>query len=156
MGVTELLRERLSAALKDAAETGDERAAATLRLVFAALKERDQCARDRGMAAGLDDAAIVAMLRDMVAQRRIEINRCETCANLDRAEQEAEEIRILERFLPTRMSEAEIDQAVEAAIRDLGATKLKDTGRVIAALKERFDGQMDFASAKRRLCQRLH
>jgi uncharacterized protein YqeY len=96
------------------------------------------------------------MLEDMVAQRRQEIARCEACARVDRAEQEAEEIGIIEQFLPARMSEQEIGGAVEAAIQAVGATKLKDTGKVIAALKERYNGQMDFACAKRLLCQRLH
>jgi uncharacterized protein YqeY len=92
----------------------------------------------------------------MVAQRRREIVRCEACARVDVAEQEAEEIGVIEQFLPPRMSQAEIDSAVETAIKDVGATKLKDTGKVIAALKQRYNGQMDFACAKRLLCERLH
>jgi uncharacterized protein YqeY len=95
------------------------------------------------------------MLRAMVDQRRQEIARCEACARVDLAEQEAQEIGIIERFLPPPMSEAEIGVAVEAAIADMGAKRLKDTGKVIAALKERYDGQMDFARAKRLLCERL-
>lgn len=151
-----MIRERLSAALKDATEAGQQRAVATLRLVMAALRERDHCAREAGDAEGLSDEEICAMLRDMVEQRRQEILRCEAHARVDQAQQEAEEIDILERFLPARMSEAEIVEAVDAAIKALGATKLKDTGRVIAALKERYNGHMDFASAKRLLCERLH
>jgi uncharacterized protein YqeY len=95
------------------------------------------------------------MLRDMIAQRREEIVRCEACARVDVAEQEAEEIAIIEQFLPPRMSDAEISSAVSAAIKDLGASRLKDTGRVIAALKQRYNGQMDFTRAKRILCERL-
>jgi uncharacterized protein YqeY len=149
------MRERLQTALKDAVGAGDERAAATLRLVLAAIKERDLCAREAGERNGLEDGEIVAMLGAMVAQRRDDIDRCEACAQLELAEREAEEIRILERFLPPRMSEAEIAMAVDSAIRDLGATKLKDTGKVIAALKQRHPGQMDFACAKRLVCRRL-
>ncbi len=151
-----MLRERLHAAFKDANERGDERALATLRLVLAALKERDHCSRSAGAAEGMADEDIRAMLRDMVEQRKAEIGRCECCAQLDLAEKEAEEIGILERFLPAPMSDSEIGAAVELAIRELGATRLKDTGRVIATLKERFNGQMDFTRAKRLLCERLH
>jgi uncharacterized protein len=151
-----VLRERLNAALKDATETGEQRAIATLRLILAAVRERDHCAREAGAAEGVGDGEIRVMLQDMVAQRHQEIARCEACARVDRAEQEAEEIGIIEQFLPPRMSEAEIGDAVDAAIQAAGATKLKDTGRVIAALKERYNGQMDFACAKRLLCQRLH
>ncbi|MEK0085272.1 GatB/YqeY domain-containing protein [Benzoatithermus flavus] len=151
-----MLRERLNAALKEAVAAGEQRAAATLRLILAAIRERDRVAREAGAAEGLDEAGIVAMLQDMVAQRRQEIIRCEACARVDRAEQEAEEIRVIEPFLPPRMSQDEIRAAVEAAIEALGATRLKDTGKVIAALKERYGGRMDFACAKRLLCERLH
>lgn len=151
-----MLRERLHAAFKDATDRGDERAVATLRLVLAALKERDHCSRSAGRAEGFSEEDLRAMLRDMVEQRRMEIGRCECCARLDLAEKEAEEISVLERFLPAPMTETETAAAVEAAIQDLGATRLKDTGRVIATLKERFNGQMDFGRVKRLLSERLH
>jgi uncharacterized protein YqeY len=151
-----MLRERLNTALKNAMVADNQRAVATLRLILAALRERDHCAREAGAVEGLGEGEIRTMLRDMVTQRREEIARCEACARVDRAEQEAEEIGIIEQFLPSRMSEAEIGSAVDAAIRSVGATRLKDTGRVIATLKERYNGQMDFARAKRLLCERLH
>ena len=151
-----MLRDRLRAAMKDAAQSGDERAAATLRLVLTALNERDLGAREGGATDGLSDEAIVTLLKTMVAQRRAEIGRCETHAHLDLAEREAEEIGILERFLPPRMDEQQIGLAVDDIIKELGATRLKDAGRVIAALKERFNGQMDFGRAKQLLCSRLH
>lgn len=151
-----MLRERLQAALRDASASGDERAIATLRLVMAALKEREQSARDSGAQIHIEDADILAMLRDMVEQRRREIGRCESCARVDLAEKEAEEIGILERFLPPRLSEAEIDAAAEEVIRRLGATRLKDCGRVIASLKEQFSDQLDLACAKRIVCGKLH
>ncbi len=151
-----MIRERLQAALKDATDSGEQRAMATLRLILAALRERDHCARDFGAGEALSDQEVREMLEDMVAQRRQEIIRCEACARVDRAEQEAEEIDIIQQFLPVKMSPGEIDGAVDAAIESVGATKLKDTGKVIAALKERYNGQMDFAVAKRLLCERLH
>jgi uncharacterized protein YqeY len=150
-----LLREKLQASLKDACEGGDERAAATLRLVLTALKERAAGSRESGGPEDIPDEDIVALLRDMVEQRQAEIGRCETHAHLDLAEREAEEMRILERFLPPRMDQQQIAMAVDDAIQQLGATRLKDAGRVIAALKERFNGQMDFGKAKQLLCNRL-
>jgi uncharacterized protein len=146
------LRDRLSTALRTAP---DSNSAATLRLVMAALKERDHCAREAGVAEELDDAAIEAMLRDMVAQREIDIARCEEGARLDDAQQEAAEIAVLQQFLPQRMSDAEVAAAVEEMIEAVDAKRLKDTGRVIAALKERYYGEMDFARAKRLVCQKL-
>ncbi len=146
------LRERLATALR---KTKDPNCAQTLRLVMAALKERDHCAREAGVAEELDDAAIEAMLRDMVAQREIDIARCEEAARVEDAEQEAAEIAVLQRFLPQRMSDQEIEGAVDEMIDTVDAKRLKDTGRVIAALKERYYGEMDFARAKRLVCRKL-
>lgn len=146
------LRTRLAQALKTAP---DGEASATLRLVLAALKERDHCAREAGVAEELDDMAIEAMLRDMVAQREVDIARCEEAARLDDAAQERAEIAVLEQFLPQRMSDGQVDAAVDEMIGKVGAARLKDTGRVIAALKERYYGEMDFARAKRRVCRKL-
>lgn len=150
-----MLRERLQAALKSATERTDEQAAATLRLVLAAVRERDHCARAAGAGHGVGDAEIEELLRDMVAQRAQEIARCESQARLDEAEQESAEIRLLESFLPPKMGESETRAAVEEAIRAVGAAKLKDTGKVIAWLKQRHNGRMDFALARRLLCERL-
>jgi uncharacterized protein len=156
-----VLRDRLNAAFKDANEAGDQRAASTLRLILTAIKERDLCAREaagggEGEGGSVGDEQIRGMLAAMVDQRRREIRRCEECARLEMAEQEAEEIRVIERFLPAKMSEAETEAAVGEAIAAVGASRLKDAGRVIAALKERYNGRMDFACAKRLLCARLH
>lgn len=151
-----MIRERLKSAYHDAETGGDDVAAATLRLVIAALNERDHCARGDGAKDGIDDQAIIDLLRDMVDQRRDDICRCEVHARLDMAEKETAEIAVLQRFLPAQMSSEEIDVAVGDAIEELGATKLKDAGRVIATLKERFNGHMDFKCAKRCVRQRLH
>ena len=145
-----VIRERLNVSLKDASERGDEGTACTLRLVLAALKERDVAAREE-----IGEEAIVTLLRNMVVQRREEVARCENSARLDLAEQEADEIDVLERFLPPRLDKAAIGAAVDTVIHDVGATRLKDTGKVIATLKERYDGQVDICEAKRLVCQRL-
>ncbi len=151
-----MLREQLDSELKRAEDEGDQRAVSTLRLVMTALNERDYCARDAGLAEGLNDQAIGEMLQSMVDQRRQNIKRCEETARLEFAEQEAEEIEILEKFLPAQMCNQEIEQAVQGAIDDLGATKLKDTGKVMSLLKDRYNGQMDFQRAKKIICNTLH
>lgn len=150
-----VLRDQLANALKDASEAGSERAVCTLRLVLTAINERDFCARESGHSGGISEDAIQAMLKDMVAQRRIEIGRCESGARLDLAEQEEQEIAILQQFLPAPLSQAETEAAVDAAIAGQGATKLKDMGPVLATLKERYNGQMDVSLAKQMLCDRL-
>lgn len=150
-----MLRDRLKQALVEAGERGDECAVATLSLVLTALADRDQAAGEAGRHQGLDDESIEDLIATMIDQRVVEINRCESMARLDQAAQEADEMAVLQQFLPPKMTSAEIDDAVDAVIDEVGARKLKDIGRVIATLKERYPGRMDFARAKRHSCERL-
>jgi len=149
------LRDRLAAGFKQSAEQGDEVTAQTLRLVLAAINERDACARESGIQDGIDDDAIREMLNDMVAQRRAEIDRCESGARLELAAQEADEIDVLQRYLPKPLSDVELTEAIDETISSMQATKLKDVGPVLAGLKQRFNGNMDVARAKRMICERL-
>jgi uncharacterized protein len=144
-----VLRERLQSSLRAALDRDDQRGVATLRLILAALKERDHAARAAGRPEGVPDEEIETMLGAMVQQREEEIGRCEEHAQLDRAEQEAEEIAVIRRLLPPQLEERELEAAVEAVIADTGAHKQKDTGRVMSALKSRYPGRMDLAKAKR-------
>lgn len=150
-----MLRERLSEALKKATEADDRRAMALVRLIHAALKERDQMARSNGQAKGLTDEELLEMLRAMVAQRGESIRRYEESGQLDLAAQEAEEIEFIKQLLPPELDEKATAEAVGKVIEELGAEKLKDTGRVMSELKSRYPGQMDFAKARRMVCQRL-
>lgn len=150
-----MLRQRLNEALKQAMKARDARAVSTLRLVLAALKERDIAARPRGVADGVDEAEIVEMLHKMVRQRRESIALYEQGNRPDLAKAEAEEIAIIEAWLPRQMDEAELAAAVDAVVAELGAASLKDMGRVMAALKERHAGQMDLAKAGARVKQKL-
>jgi len=150
-----VLRERLSEALKKATEADDRRAMALVRLIHAALKERDQMARSNGQAKGLTDEELLEMLRAMVAQRGESIRRYEESGQLDLAAQEAEEIEFIKQLLPPELDEKATAEAVGKVIEELGAEKLKDTGRVMSELKSRYPGQMDFAKARRMVCQRL-
>ena len=150
-----MLRQRLNEALKQAMKARDARTVSTLRLVLAALKERDIAARPRGVADGVDEAEIVEMLHKMVRQRRESIALYEQGNRPDLAKVEAEEIAIIEAWLPRQMDEAELAAAVDAVVAELGAASLKDMGRVMAALKERHAGQMDLGKAGARVKQKL-
>jgi uncharacterized protein YqeY len=150
-----VLREQLSEALRTATETEDRCALAIVRLIHAALKERDQQARGEGRPEGLSDAELLELLEAMVAQRAESIRRYEESGQLELAAREAEEIEVIKRLLPRKLDEAACAEAVSRVIADLGVQKLKDTGRVISELKHRYPGRMDFAKARRMICQQL-
>ncbi|ABC23681.1 GatB/YqeY domain-containing protein [Rhodospirillum rubrum] len=142
-----MLRAQLNDAMKAAMRAKDQRALSTVRLILAALKDRDICARGKGNMEGIADEEVLQMLQSMIKQRRESISMYEQGGRLELAQQEQEEIEVIERFLPAQMDEAAMAAAVEATITALGAQGIKDMGRVMAALKERFGGQMDFARA---------
>jgi uncharacterized protein YqeY len=150
-----VLREQLSQALRQATEAEDRCAMAIVRLIHAALKERDQKARSEGSSEGLSDEELQGLLEAMITQRRECIERYEASGQLELAEREAEEIEVIERFLPPKLDEGACAQAVRQVIADVGAQKLKDTGKVMSELKNRYPGQMDFAKARRMICQQL-
>jgi uncharacterized protein len=142
-----MLRARLSEALKVAMKAHEARAVSTLRMVLSTLKNRDIAARDKGNTSGIDDAEIASMLQGMVKQRRESIALYEQGNRPELARQEAEEIAVIEGFLPKQLSDSELDEAVKAAIAASGAAGPKDMGRVMASLREKHAGQMDFAKA---------
>jgi len=142
-----MLRQELSDALKTAMLGKDARTVSTVRLILAALKDRDIAARPNGLADGIPDTEILQMLQSMIKQRRESITIYEQGGRLELAEREAEEIAIIERFLPRQMNADEVAEAIRAVIADIGATGIKDMGRVMAALKERHAGLMDFSRA---------
>ena len=142
-----MLRARFSESLKTAMKAHDQRAVSTLRMMLSSLKNRDIAARDKGNMSGIDDAEIGQMLQGMVKQRRESIVLYEQGNRPELAKQESEEIAIIESFLPKQLSDAELDEAVKAAITEAGAQTAKDMGRVMAALREKHAGQMDFGKA---------
>jgi uncharacterized protein YqeY len=142
-----MLRARLSESLKAAMKAHDAPAVSTLRMVLSSLKNRDIAARDKGNTSGIDDAEINQMLQGMIKQRRESIALYEQGKRPELAAREAAEIAIIEGFLPKQLSDAELDAAVAAAIAATGAASAKDMGRVMAALREKHAGQMDFAKA---------
>lgn len=142
-----MLRQNLNEALKTAMREKDQVALKTIRLVLAALKDRDIAARSEGNTSGLPDDQVMAMLQSMIKQRRESIKLYEEGGRLDLVDQELEEIAVIERFLPAQMSAADIAKAVDETIAEIGATGVKDMGKVMGALKQRYTGQMDFAKA---------
>ncbi len=142
-----MLRDRLGDALKTAMKAQDKRKTSTLRLILAALKDRDIAARTSGHSDGVDDDEILQLLTKMVRQRRESIKLYEEGGRVDLAEREAEEIEIIEDFLPRQLDDAETEEAIREIFEEVGATGLKDMGRTMAALKSRYAGRMDFAKA---------
>lgn len=138
------LRERLAARLKEAMRDKDQRRVGTLRLINAALKDQDIALRAEGRAVG--DAEATAILAKMVKQRQESARAYEEGGRLELAEQERAEIGIVEEFLPRKLTEAEVEAALDAAMAETGATSVRDMGRVMAVLKERYPGRIDFGA----------
>jgi uncharacterized protein YqeY len=150
-----MLRDQLNDALKTAMKDKNEVGVATLRLILAALKDRDIAARSKGVADGIKDDEILSMLQSMIKQRRDSIEMYEKGGRLELAEQEAAEIAIIEGFLPKQLGDDEAAQAVDAVIADVGAESIKDMGKVMGALKAKYAGQMDFGKASALVKARL-
>jgi uncharacterized protein YqeY len=142
-----MLRGQLNEALKTAMKAHDARAVSTLRMILAALKDRDIAARGKGNAAGIGDPEIQQLFQSMVKQRRESMALYEQGNRPELVQQEGEEIEIIERFMPKQLSDAELEAAVAAAIAATGAQSAKDMGRVMAALREKHAGQIDMAKA---------
>ena len=141
------LREQLGAALKEAMKASDRKRTGTLRLVLAALKDRDIAGRTAESREGISDDEILALLAKLIKQREDSIALYEKGGRPELAAAERGEIAIIREFMPRQMDDAEAKAAIASVIAELGAASLKDMGKVMAALKERFAGKMDFAKA---------
>jgi uncharacterized protein len=146
-GCKAMLRDDLTAAMKDAMRAKAKRKLSTIRLVLAAIKESDIAARGTDTDGIDDDATVIGILTKMVKQRNDSIKAYEEAGRCELAEQEKDEITIIQKFLPTQMTEDEVKAACEEIVAELGATGLKDIGRCMGALKGKYAGQMDFAKA---------
>lgn len=143
------LRERIGTALKDAMKSKDAERLSTLRLINAAIKDKDIALRGEGGEGGegtVGDAEVLAILGRMVKQRQESARAYEEGGRLELAEKELNEVRVIEDFLPRQLDEAEVAAAVDAAIAETGAGSIRDMGKVMAALKAKFTGQMDFGA----------
>ena len=142
------MRSKISAALKDAIKAQDKRRSSTLRLIMAAIKDRDISARSKGREAVSDDE-ILEILAKMIKQRRESVATYEQAGRLELAQQEQQEIDIISEFLPQQMSDDEIAEAAKQTVEEIGATGLTDMGQTMAALKKKFAGRMDFGKASK-------
>lgn len=142
-----MLRQRLNDAMKQAMRDKDQLTLSTVRLVLARLKDRDIEARPGGNMAGIADPEIEQMLQGMVKQRRESIELYERGNRPELAEKERGEIAVIERFLPQRLDDAELEAAIRETIAAVGAAGVKDMGRVMAALKEKYAARLDPAKA---------
>lgn len=149
------LRERVDTALKQAMRDKDAPRLATLRLINAAIKDQDIAARGREDDRTVGDPEILAILGKMTKQRQESIRAYEEGGRLDLAERERTEIGVIEEFLPRQLSDAEVATAVDQAIADTGAESIRDMGRVMGALKEKYTGQIDFGAVGPRIKDRL-
>jgi uncharacterized protein len=139
------MRENFMSEMKLAMKSGEKRRLETIRLINAALKDKDIEARGLGKTVSNDD--ILALLQKMVKSRQESQEIYEKNARPELATQEAEEIAIIQSFLPSQMSDAEVADAIDSAIAETGAASIKDMGKVVGVLKGKFSGRMDFGKA---------
>ena len=137
-----MLREKLTEAMKEAMRAKDQAALGTIRLILAKLKDADIAARTEASREGVADERILSLMQGMIKQRNESIALYEKGNRAEKAE-----IAVIERFLPQQMDETAVEAAVREAIAAAGATSVKDMGGVMAALKGKYAGQMDFAKA---------
>ncbi|GAA4224584.1 GatB/YqeY domain-containing protein [Sagittula sp. NFXS13] len=140
------LRDRVNAAVKQAMRDKDSARLSTLRLINAAIKDRDIAARADGNDNGVGEPEVLAILGRMVKQRRESMKTYEEGGRLDLAEREANEIVVIEEFLPRALNQDEVSAAVDSAVAEVGASSIRDMGRVMGVLKTKYTGQMDFGA----------
>lgn len=149
------LRDRLQTALKEAMKAKEVERLSALRLINAAIKDREIAARGEGTDGTIGEADILAILGRMVKQRQESARAYEEGGRLELAEKELGEIKVIEEFLPRQLDAAEVEAAIAAAIAEVGAASIRDMGRVMAVLKAKYTGQMDFGAVGPRIKDRL-
>lgn len=149
------LRERVDQALKQAMRDKAAKRLATLRLINAAIKDQEIAGRSADGATPVGDAEIMAILAKMTKQRNESVRAYEEGGRLDLAERERDEIKVIEEFLPRQLNEDEVAAAIDKAIRDVGASTIRDMGKIMGKLKERHAGQIDFGAVGPQVKARL-
>jgi uncharacterized protein YqeY len=149
------LRDQLQTALKEAMKAKQADRLSTLRLINAAIKDRDIANRGEGGEGEISEAEILAALGRMVKQRQESARAYEEGGRLELAEKETAEIKVIEEFLPRQLDAAEVEAAIAAAVAEVGATSIRDMGKVMAVLKAKYTGQMDFGAVGPRIKDRL-
>lgn len=148
-------RAEFNAALKEALKTKNQVAMSTIRLILAALKDRDIAARGTGNAEGISEADILSMLQSMIKQRQESAKIYCDAGREELAEREESEIEIIQGFLPKQLSEEEVAEAITKVMREIDAKDIKDMGRVMGVIKQRYAGQMDMGKVSGQVKQKL-
>ena len=141
------IRAEINTKLKEALKSKDQVSLSTIRLIMAAMKDRDITARSNGKAEGIDDSEILSMLQSMIKQRNESIKTYESAGRKDLADREAEEIKVIDSFMPKQLDEEQIKMAIDEMVRETGAQNIRDMGKVMAALKEKYAGHFDMGHA---------
>ena len=142
-----MLRANLNDALKVALKTQDKVSLGTIRLILASIKDQDISVRADGNSEGVSDTHILSLLQTMVKQRNESIRLYEDGGRHDLADQEKNEIIVIQRFMPQQLGKEEVEVAIKDAIKNIGAKNLKDMGKTMSYLKEQYPGQIDFSKA---------
>ena len=150
-----MLRDEISSALKSSMKEKDPVAVSTLRLIQAAIKDRDIAARSKGVDDGISDDQILQVLQTMVRQRHESIEMYKRGNRDELAEREAQEIKVIQGFMPRQLNETETEAAIDEVVAATGAKSIKDMGKAMGALRERYAGQIDFGKAGAVLKARL-
>ena len=150
-----MLRDEISGALKSSMKEKNQISVSTLRLIQAAIKDRDIAARSKGVDDGISDDEILQVLQTMVRQRNESIEMYKKGDRNELAEREAQEIEVIQGFMPRQLDDAEMDAAITEVIEATGAESIKDMGKAMGALRAQYAGQMDFGKAGAALKQRL-
>lgn len=150
-----MVRQRLQDTLKEALRAREADTVSTVRLILAAVKDRDIAERGRGNDEGLSEEQILGLLQSMIKQRQESIGLYRQGGRADLVGKEEGEIAVIERFLPRALSEAETAAAIDAAMAETGAASMKDMGRVMAILKQRFAGRLDLGQVSAAVKARL-
>ena len=144
------LKDKLQQDMKDALRGGDKRSLGVIRLILAAIKQREVDER-----IALDDAQVTSVLDKMAKQRRDSLEQYEKAGRDDLAEQETFELELLKAYLPAQLGEAEVDALIDDAIQTTGANSIKDMGKVMGQLKNKLQGRADMGAVSARIKARL-
>ena len=150
-----IMRDAISNAQKEALKAKDKTALSTIRLITAALKDRDIAARTKGSGDGISDDEILSMLQTMIKQRAESVKLYNEGNRPELAAAENEEIRVIQQFLPQQLTAAELEEAITNAISETGAESVKDMGKVMGVLKGKYAGQIDFGAVSGEIKSRL-
>lgn len=146
-----MIREQIKTSLIEALKAKNDTVVSTLRLINAAIKDKDIAARPSGNTDGIDDAAILNLLQSMIKQRRESIDMYLKGGRDELAKAEQAEIDVITSFLPKQMDDNEVEEAIRKAISSTGASSIKDMGKVMGVLKGAYSGKMDFAKASAKI-----